>query len=130
MKYRKYWQIKIKEMSLVGTVIYCYTSYHRGPNFYYIVRESKASVWVKGCKTITENSHGDGTYHSETVVGVEAGDGVKEYCLRKRQYKSGECKQEYMDLCGGVYFVGKLEFNCSETFDVWDGTPKERTSYY
>lgn len=120
------------EGNLIGTVLYCHTWYHRGPYFYYIVRESKACVWVKTCKTNVENSHGDGTYHSETVVGVEAGDGEKEYRLYKRYFKDDQTKfkEAYIESFGRLYFVGTVTPPKPDNFYIWDGTPMERNDYY
>ena len=112
-------------MDLIGTVLYCHTWYHRGPYFYYIVRESKACVWVKTCKTIVENSHGNGTYHTETVVDVEAGEEEKEYRLYKRQFKD-----DYIKAFGRLYFVGTVTPPRPDNFYIWDGTPMERNEYY
>ena len=115
---------------LQGTVLYCRTTYHRGPYMYYVVRETKACVFVKGMKDITIDPHGDPSYHCETIIGVDTHEGDTIY-----EKGTGDVNIEYklskrVDERGEQYFVGSADYGSPQTFYIWDGKPLQRNTYY
>jgi len=93
-------------MSLVGTIIY-------GGDwkiFARIIRETKANVWVKNCKLITEIIQNDGIQFVEKILEVtdELEDEV--YRFRKKYNNNGE-----------LYFTAKIGYR-EHYLHVWDGS--------
>lgn len=123
---------------LQGTVLYCRTTYHRGPYMYYITRETPKCVYVKRMKAITVDNYTDPSYSCSTVIGVEtfeedtvyakgSGECNKEYKLLKRVE---EGKNPSPPLYDGMYFVGSADHGSPQHFYIWDGKPLLWETYY
>jgi hypothetical protein len=105
---------------LVGTVLYCRTTYHRGPYMYYISRETTSCVFVKRLEAVTTDEHGNSTYSSETIIGVEE-------CIEGADIEYRLLKRKDDDT---LYFVGSADHGSSQRFYIWDGKPMKRDTYY
>ena len=120
-----------KSKMLQGTVLYCRTTYHRGPYVYYITRETPKYVFIKRMKAITIDQYADPSYSCATIIGVESFDEdavySKEFKLAKR---IEEGKNPRPPLYDGLYFVGSADHGSPQHFYIWDGKPLIQESYY
>lgn len=108
----------IKNSDLIGRVLSCHTTYHRGPYFYVIIRETSLYVFVRKATEISKTTHSDGLSHVEMIYGF-TGYENNEYKLLKR-----------VDNDGTQYFRGKADHDSPQTFYEWNGKPTERNTYY
>lgn len=108
----------IKNSDLIGRVLSCHTTYHRGPYFYVIVRETTSCVFVRKAIEISKTIHSDGLSHYEMIYGF-TGYENNEYKLLKR-----------VDNDGTQFYIGKADHDSSQTFYEWNGKPTERNTYY